>query len=81
MTMEYISRLPIQGIKLQLLHILKGTDLGTLYEEGRFTQVLSLEDYVDLVISCLELLPGGNRHPPDYRRRPEEASPGSSVER
>jgi radical SAM protein (TIGR01212 family) len=58
MTMEYISRLPIQGIKLQLLHILKGTDLGTLYEEGRFTQVLSLEDYVDLVISCLELLPG-----------------------
>lgn len=57
MTMEYISSLPIQGIKLQLLHILKGTDLGRLYEEGKFTQVLSLEDYADIVISCLEMLP------------------------
>ncbi|MDD3172628.1 MAG: TIGR01212 family radical SAM protein [Herbinix sp.] len=57
MTMEYISKLPIQGIKLQLLHILKGTDLGTLYEEGILTEVLSMEDYVDILISCLELLP------------------------
>ncbi|MDF2941189.1 MAG: ytqA [Herbinix sp.] len=57
MTMEYISRLPIQGIKLQLLHILKGTDLGTLYENGLVSKVLSLEEYADIVISCLELLP------------------------
>lgn len=57
MTVEYISKLPIQGVKLQLLHILKGTDLGTLYEEGRFKDILSLEEYVDIVISCLELLP------------------------
>jgi radical SAM protein (TIGR01212 family) len=57
MTMGYLSRLPIQGIKLQLLHILSGTDLGTLYEEGLFTEVLSVEDYVDIVISCLEVLP------------------------
>ncbi len=57
-TMEYISTLPVQGIKLQLLHILKGTDLGQLYENGTLTQVLSLEDYVDIVISCIERLPG-----------------------
>ncbi len=57
MTMEYISRLPIHGIKLQLLHILEGTDLGVLYKEGILTEVLSLEDYTDIVISCLELLP------------------------
>ena len=57
MTMEYVSTLPIQGIKLQLLHVLKGTDLGMLYEEGQFTDILSLEDYVDIVISCLEHLP------------------------
>jgi radical SAM protein (TIGR01212 family) len=57
MTMEYISRLPIQGIKLQLLHILKGTDLGRLYEEGKFTDVLTLEEYTDILISCLEMLP------------------------
>ncbi len=56
-TVEYISKLPIQGIKLQLLHILRGTDLGQLYEAGAFTEVLSLEEYVDLVIDCLELLP------------------------
>jgi uncharacterized protein len=57
-TMEYISMLPIQGIKLQLLHVLKGTELGTLYEDGKFTEILTLEEYVDIVISCLELLPG-----------------------
>ena len=56
-TMEYISMLPVQGIKLQLLHVLKGTDLGTLYEEGDFTEVLSMEEYIDIVIACLELLP------------------------
>lgn len=57
MTMEYISKLPVQGVKLQLLHVLRGTDLGTLYEQESFTDVLTLEDYIDIVISCLELLP------------------------
>lgn len=57
MTMKYISDLPIKGIKLQLLHILKDTDLGTLYEQGKFTKILSLEDYITILIDCLELLP------------------------
>jgi radical SAM protein (TIGR01212 family) len=56
-TIDYICTLPIQGIKLQLLHILKGTDLGTMYEDGLFRENLSLEDYVNLVISCLERIP------------------------
>ena len=56
-TMEYLSKLPIQGIKLQLLHILKGTDLGQLYEEGRLDSEMSLEEYVDTVICCIEQLP------------------------
>ncbi len=56
-TMVYLSNLPIQGIKLQLLHILKDTDLGVLYETGNFTDILSLEEYIELVISCLEILP------------------------
>jgi radical SAM superfamily enzyme len=55
--MIYLSHLPIQGIKLQLLHILEGTDLGTLYKEGQFTDVLSMEDYIDTLITCLEVLP------------------------
>jgi radical SAM protein (TIGR01212 family) len=57
-TMEYISTLPVQGIKLQLLHILKGTDLGRSYEEGSLQEELTLDTYVDIVISCIERLPG-----------------------
>lgn len=56
-TIDYLCTLPIQGIKLQLLHILKGTDLGDLYENGLFRDELSLADYVNLVISCLERIP------------------------
>lgn len=57
MTMEYISILPIQGVKLQLLHILKGTDLGALYEDKTVSELLSMEEYIDIVLSCIELLP------------------------
>ncbi len=56
-TIDYICALPIRGIKLQLLHILKGTDLGAMYEDGQFQYELSLVDYVNLVISCLERIP------------------------
>lgn len=46
----------IDGIKLQLLHVLKGTDLAKMYEEEPFP-IFSLEEYVDFVITCLEHLP------------------------
>jgi len=55
MTMEYLSSLPIQGVKLQLLHILRDTDLGRMYEEG-LVSTLDLDSYIDILISCLELL-------------------------
>lgn len=45
----------IWGIKLQLLHVLKGTDLAKLYQEGQIT-VLSKEEYLDILIHCLERL-------------------------
>lgn len=51
-TIDYLNSFPIQGIKLQLLHILKGTDLATDYLAGKF-QVLSQEEYIQLVIACL----------------------------
>ena len=54
-TIEHLNRLPLFGIKLQLLHVLKGTDLATDYNAGKFT-VLSKEDYLLLLIHCLELL-------------------------
>ena len=55
-TVTYLSRLDIQGVKLHLLHVLKGTDLAKDFEAGKF-QVFSMEEYVELVIRCLELLP------------------------
>ena len=44
------------GIKLQLLHILKGTDLLNDYEDGKF-EALTLEEYVDILCECIEALP------------------------
>lgn len=44
------------GIKLQLLHVLRGTDLCEDYETGSF-KVLSQDDYIELVIKCLEVIP------------------------
>ncbi len=55
-TVSHIGSLPIFGIKLQLLHILSGTDLGTLYQNSPFP-LLSQDDYCSLVADCLELLP------------------------
>ena len=54
-TVRYLNTKDIQGIKLQLLHFLRGTDLGRIYEEERL-QALSMEAYIDLVIRCLEEL-------------------------
>ena len=55
-TISHIARLPISGIKLQLLHILKGTQLAQEYETKAFP-LFSLEEYCDFIIDCLELLP------------------------
>lgn len=54
-TMEYLNHQDIQGIKLQLLHVLKNTDLADDFEKGLF-QVYTMEEYLDLLISCLEHL-------------------------
>ncbi|MSS63821.1 TIGR01212 family radical SAM protein [Velocimicrobium porci] len=53
-TIAHVASLPIQGIKLQLLHVLKGTDLADYL--GTFP-ILTMEQYIDWVISCLEHLP------------------------
>ena len=54
-TIEYLNRFPLFGVKLQLLHVLKGTDLALDYEKQLF-QTLTLEEYLDLLISCIERL-------------------------
>ena len=44
------------GIKLQLLHVLKDTDLFDEYENGKF-RTLEMEEYIDLLCDCIEILP------------------------
>lgn len=44
------------GIKLQLLHVLKDTDLLTDYNSGLFS-TLSMEEYIDILCDCIEILP------------------------
>lgn len=54
-TMHYLNQKDIQGIKLQLLHVLNNTDLAYDYNAGKF-QVYEREEYLDLLIRCLEHL-------------------------
>ena len=55
-TVRYLARLKADGVKLQLLHVLKGTDLDTLYQEGTF-RTLELSEYLELIGDCIKLLP------------------------
>ncbi len=54
-SVEYAGRVT-DGIKLQLLHIIKGTDLEIEYRNNKF-EVLSLEKYTDIICKSIELLP------------------------
>ena len=55
-TVRYIGTCGAHGIKLQLLHVLRGTDLEPLYESGTF-RTLESDEYIDLLCECLERLP------------------------
>lgn len=54
-TIRYLNTKDIQGIKLQLLHVLRGTDLAADYEQGKF-EVFEREEYLKLLQECLENL-------------------------
>lgn len=54
-TAEYLNTLDIQGVKIHMLHILKGTKLADLYEKEKFN-VLTKEEYVEIACDQLELL-------------------------
>lgn len=55
-TCHFLAQKRIDGIKLQLLHVLKNTDLIELYKKKTF-EILDMMEYIDIVISCLEILP------------------------
>lgn len=54
-SVEYVCK-KTDGIKLQLLHILKGTDLADEYRECK-VDVLSLEEYTSIIKHCVEIIP------------------------
>lgn len=54
-SVEYACKVT-DGIKLQLLHILKGTDLAKDYEQGKF-EVLTLEQYTEIIKECVQIIP------------------------
>lgn len=55
-TVKYLSDMKIDGIKLQLLHVIEGTDLAEEYRQGKF-DVLSMDKYIDILEECVRLLP------------------------
>lgn len=55
-SVDYIAALPADGVKLQLLHVLKNTDLAALYENGEL-EVMTMPGYIDLLAECIERLP------------------------
>ena len=54
-TIQYLNRQPIQGVKLQLLHVLEGTDLAADYRAGKF-RTLSETAYCELICGCIARL-------------------------
>jgi radical SAM protein (TIGR01212 family) len=55
-SVRYIAQLPVDGVKLQLLHVLKGTDLYDIWQRDSF-HVLTMEEYADIIADALALLP------------------------
>ena len=54
-SVEYVCKMT-DGIKLQLLHILRGTDLETEYNSGKIKE-LTLEEYTDIIRDCVKIIP------------------------
>ncbi len=54
-TVKFLNALGIDGIKIHMLHILKGTELANMYQKKPFP-ILSKEEYIDIVVEQLEYL-------------------------
>lgn len=55
-SVKYVCQSQIDGIKLQLLHIIAGTDLAKDYEKGLF-KTLEFDEYVELITKCVAIIP------------------------
>lgn len=55
-TVKYVCESGANGIKLQLLHVIDGTDLAKDYEKGLFI-TLEFDEYVNLIVKCVKIIP------------------------
>lgn len=55
-TVDYLGAIPVDGIKIQLLHILKGSQMAGEYERDPFP-LMEMEEYLDLILECVARLP------------------------
>ena len=55
-TVRYVCDKECTGIKLQLLHVLKGTDLAKDYYAGKL-EVMGEDEYLDLIVELLKIIP------------------------
>lgn len=55
-TARAVAKMPLQGIKIHLLHVLRGTPLAEIYQREPF-DFMTKDDYVSLVVDILEIVP------------------------
>ena len=55
-TARQVALMSVQGVKIHMLHVIRGTPLETMYRAGT-VPLLSLEAYCDLVCEVLDILP------------------------
>jgi hypothetical protein len=55
-TVKYVCESGANGIKLQLLHVIDGTDLAKDYEKGLF-KTFKFDEYVNLIVKCVKIIP------------------------
>ncbi len=55
-SVDFAVKCGTDGIKLQLLHVLRDTDLYTDYLAGKF-ETLTIEEYIDILFDCIRIIP------------------------
>lgn len=65
-TAKEVAQMDVQGIKIHLLHLLKGTPMVKQYDKGLLT-FMTQEEYTNLVVDQLEVIPPENDRSPNYR--------------
>ena len=54
-TIDFLNKLPIDGIKIHMLHVINNSPLGNIYKNKPFS-LLTLEQYVDITVTQLRML-------------------------